>query len=78
MMAWAVIVYKTILQRVIALSSTEAEFYALSEAGKLALYVRSILEELGIAQHEATPIYEDNNVAYIWLKTINQQRTHAM
>ena len=60
MMTGAVVVYKTILQRVIALSSTEAEFYALSEAGKLALYVRSILGELGIDQHDATPIYEDN------------------
>ena len=60
MMAGAVIVYKTILQRVIALSSTEAEFCALSEAGKLALYVRSILGELGIDQHDATSVYEDN------------------
>ena len=59
-MAGAVIVYKTILQSIIALSSTEAEFYALSKAGKSTLYVRSILEELGIAQHEATPMYEDN------------------
>ena len=60
MMAGASVVYKTILQRIIALSSTEAEFYALSEAGKLTLYVRSILNELGIPQHEATAIYEDN------------------
>ena len=60
MLAGATIVYKTILQRTVALSSTEAEFYALSEAGKLTLYVRSILHELGIAQDEATSIYEDN------------------
>ena len=60
MMAGAAVVYKTILQRVIALSSTEAEFYALSEAGKLALYVRSILNELGMPQHIATSMYEDN------------------
>ena len=38
MMAGAKIVYKTILQRTVALSSTEAEYYALSEAGKLTLY----------------------------------------
>ena len=60
MMGGAVIVYKTILQRTVALSSTEAEFYALSEAGKLALYVRSILDELDIPQHAATTMYEDN------------------
>ena len=60
MMAGAAVVYKTILQRIIALSSTEAEFYALSEAGKLALYVRSILNELNMSQHVATSVYEDN------------------
>ena len=60
MMAGAAVIYKTILQRVIALSSTEAEFYALSEAGKLTLYVRSILNELGMPQHNATSMYEDN------------------
>ena len=32
MLAGVVIVYKTIFQRVIALYSTEAKFYALSEA----------------------------------------------
>ena len=53
-------VYKTILQRIIALSSTEAEFYALSEAGKLTPYVKSILNEFGIPHHEATAVYEDN------------------
>ena len=37
------IVYKTILQRTVALSSTEAEFYALTETGKLVLYVRMVL-----------------------------------
>ena len=36
-------VYKTILQRTIALSSTKAEFYALTETGKLVLYVRHVL-----------------------------------
>ena len=60
MMAGAAVVYKTILQRVVALSSTEAEFYALSEAGKLALYVRSILNDLDMPQHTATSVYEDN------------------
>ena len=49
-------VHCVILQHTVALSSAEAEFYALSEAGKLTLYVRSILHELGIAENEATSI----------------------
>ena len=56
----AAIVYKTILQRTIALSSTEAEFYALSEAGKLVLYIRFVLEDLDMTQKGPTTIYEDN------------------
>ena len=59
-LAGAPIVYKTINQKTVALSSTEAEFYALSEAGKLALYIRSILDELHIPQTKATVVYEDN------------------
>ena len=56
----AAIVYKTVLQHTIALSSTEAEFYALTEAGKMVLYVRFVLEDLGMIQKHPTTIYEDN------------------
>ena len=56
----AAAVYKTILQRMIALSSTEAEFYALTEADKLVLYIRHVLKDLGFEQTDPTTIYEDN------------------
>ena len=59
-LAGGAIVYKTILQKTVALSSTEAEFYALTETGKLILYVRMVLAELGIPQSQATTVYEDN------------------
>ena len=60
MFAGGCVVYKTILQRTVALSSTEAEFYALTETGKLVLYVRMVLSDLDIVQSHATTIYEDN------------------
>ena len=47
------------------MSSTEAEFNAAAEAGKYILYVRSILEQLGIPQHHATTLYEDNQGALL-------------
>ena len=56
----AAVVYKTILQRTIALSSTEAEFYAITETGKLVLYIRHVLCELNMEQEQPTAIYEDN------------------
>ena len=43
-----------------ALSSTEAESYAMVEAAKAALYIRSILEELGLPQLHATELFADN------------------
>lgn len=55
--------YKTRLQPTVALSSTEAEFMAACDAGKMLLYVRSILYDLGIPQEAASVIYEDNDGA---------------
>ena len=60
MLAGAAVLYKTILQKTIAMSSTEAEFYALADAGKLTLYLRSVLNDLHLTQSNATPLYEDN------------------
>ena len=55
------------------MSSTEAEFTAAAEAGKYILYVRSLLEQIGIPQHHATILYEDNQGAL--LMTNAQQPT---
>ena len=56
----AVVAYKSRYQKTIADSSTEAEFYALVELGKMLLYLRSVLDDLGIPQDFASVIYEDN------------------
>ena len=59
-LAGAVVAYKSKFQRTVALSSTEAEFSAACETGKMILYLRSILEELQVEQTQATVMYEDN------------------
>ena len=48
-----------------ALSSTEAEYGAAADDGKIALYLRSILHDLGISQDNATLLYEDNQGALL-------------
>ena len=58
--AGAAVIYKTLIQRIVALSSTEAEFYALTEAGKLILYLRMVLGDVGFEQKQPTTVYEDN------------------
>ena len=63
MFGGAVVAYKSRIQKTIALSSTEAEFMAACDAGKTILYLRTILEEMGVEQNEATVLYEDNQGA---------------
>lgn len=62
-LAGAPILYKSRYQPIVSLSSTESEFIAASEAGKLTLYVRSLLDSLNCTQFSATKLYEDNNAA---------------
>ena len=45
------------------MSSTESEFMAAADAGKMLLYTRSILYDLLIPQVAASMIYEDNDAA---------------
>ena len=44
-----------------AQSSTEAEFMGASDFGKMMLYIRSILWDLGLPQESASFLYEDND-----------------
>ena len=63
MMAGGCIYYKTRFQATISLSTTEAEFIAACEIAKVILYIRSILDDIGVPQDKATTIYEDNEGA---------------
>ena len=56
-----VIAYKTRFQPTVALSSTEAEFMAACDVGRMCLFIRSILWDLDIPQEAATVAYEDND-----------------
>jgi hypothetical protein len=60
-LAGAAVAYKTQLQTTIATSSTESEFIAAYELGKMLLYVCSILWDLNVPQAAASRLYEDNN-----------------
>jgi len=72
MLAGAAIAYKTRFQNTITHSSTDAEWLAACDVGKVILYYRSLLEELGIPQYDATVLYEDNRGA---LFMANAQQT---
>ena len=59
--AGGAITWKSKKQSVIALSSTEAEYVALSEAGREATWLRNLYGELGFPQQSATVIKGDND-----------------
>ena len=63
LLAGAAVLYLTYYQKAVALSSTEAEFVAASEAGKRALYIRSLLADLGLLQKDPTTLFIDNTGA---------------
>jgi hypothetical protein len=60
MLAGGAIAWLCRVQITISLSTTESEILSASDAGRLALYLRSVLAELGHPQHNATVIFEDN------------------
>ena len=64
-MASAAVVYKTQIQQTVAMSSTEAEFIAAADAEKYALYLRTLLKDLGEDQQSSLVLYEDNVGAYL-------------
>jgi hypothetical protein len=52
--------WRSSLQRLVTLSTTEAEYVALSSTVQEVLYMRSLLRELGYPQVKGTTIHEDN------------------
>jgi hypothetical protein len=54
------VAYGLKLVSIILLSTTEAEYHALSEAIKQVMYLRTVLEDIGSPQTTPTPLGEDN------------------
>jgi hypothetical protein len=62
-MAGGPVAYKGKLQPTVVGSSTEAEFMMTYDGGRMSLYLRSILWDLGVPQDAATILYKDNDGA---------------
>lgn len=54
------VIWSSKLQKCVALSSTEAEYVAVTAAARYVIWTRQLLEELGFEQQAATSVCEDN------------------
>jgi hypothetical protein len=57
------ITWSSKMQRSISTSTTEAEYHALAYAGKEAVWIRSLLQQLGRQVLQSTMLYGDNQGA---------------
>ena len=60
--------------KLVALSSTEAEYIGLCEAAKIVAWARQFLEEVGYPQQGPTILYEDNKSA---INMVNNGNDHG-
>ncbi|CAI7840084.1 unnamed protein product [Closterium sp. NIES-53] len=63
MIAGAAISWQSKKQGCVALSSTEAEYMAVMQGAREAVWLRGLLTELGLPQHEPTILHIDNTSA---------------
>jgi hypothetical protein len=67
------------MQKTIALSTAEAEYYSASEiAVELEIiYLRNLIRNMGFHQDDDTPVYEDNTACIEWGNHIIGDRERA-
>jgi len=70
------ICWKSKRQPIVALSTAEAEYMALSMAAQTAIWIRKLLKDFIVASKEPTVIYEDNQGCIAMAKNpVNHERT---
>ena len=63
-------------QDIVAQSTTEAEYVAMADAGKTLVWLRELLEELGLPQYGSTVLHCDNQSAIALVKDpVHHERT---
>nr|GEV28630.1 retrovirus-related Pol polyprotein from transposon TNT 1-94 [Tanacetum cinerariifolium] len=70
-----VVSWKVMLQHVVALSTTEAEYMALIEAVKEAIWLRGLLEELGVELNRVTINCDNQDAIHLSRNHVFHERT---
>ncbi len=54
------------MQKTIAPSTAEAEYYSASEMAVEIIYLRNLIRNMGLPQEDDTPVYKDNTACIEW------------
>jgi hypothetical protein len=64
----SIVLWRSRMQKTIALSTAEAEYYSASEIAVEIIYLRNLIRNMSLPQEDDTPVYEDNTacIEYHW------------
>ena len=65
------------MQKTVALSTAEAEYYSASEMAVETIYLRGLLANMRLPEEGDTPVYEDNAACIEWANHVMGGRERA-
>jgi len=71
------ILWRSKMQKTVALSTAEAEYYSASEMAVETIYLRGLLSNMRLPEDDDTPIYEDNAACIEWANHVMGGRERA-
>ena len=71
------VLWRSKMQKTVALSSAKAEYYSASEMAIAIIYLRSLLASMRLFQPDYTPEFEDNTACIEWANHVMGGRERA-
>ncbi len=62
----SIVLWRSRMQKTIALSTAEAEYYSASDVAVEIIYLRNLIRNMGLPQEDDTSVYEDNTACIEW------------
>ena len=73
----SLLTWRSKMQKSIALSTAEAEYYSVSEMAIEMIYLRNLLANMGLPQEDYTEVFEDNTACIEWSNHVLGGRERA-
>jgi hypothetical protein len=73
----SLLMWRSKMQKTVALSTAEAEYYSVSEMAIEVIYLRNLLSSMGLPQEDYTEVFEDNTACIEWSNHVLGGRERA-